>query len=35
MMPRPPVPTFALNFYNTAVADQLRSGPQDGDYPAR
>ena len=23
---RPPVPTFALNFYNTAVADQLRSG---------
>ncbi len=26
MMPRPPVPTFALNFYNTAVADQLRSG---------
>ncbi|CAN5348805.1 hypothetical protein BH20ACT13_BH20ACT13_19070 [soil metagenome] len=26
MMPRSPVPTFALNFYNTAVADQLRSG---------
>jgi hypothetical protein len=26
MIPRPPVPTFALNFYNPAVADQLRSG---------
>ncbi len=25
MIPRPPVPTFALNFYNPAVADQLRS----------
>ena len=24
-MPGPPVPTFALNFYNPAVADQLRS----------
>jgi hypothetical protein len=25
MIARPPVPTFALNFYNPAVADQLRS----------
>ena len=25
-MPLPPVPTFALNFYNPAVGDQLRSG---------
>ena len=25
MIPPPPVPTFALNFYNPAVADQLRS----------
>jgi hypothetical protein len=25
MISRPPVPTFALNFYNPAVADQLRS----------
>jgi hypothetical protein len=25
MIPRPPVPTFALNFYNPTVADQLRS----------
>jgi hypothetical protein len=25
MIPAPPVPTFALNFYNPAVADQLRT----------
>ena len=25
MISRPPVPTYALNFYNPAVADQLRS----------
>lgn len=25
MIPRPAVPTFALNFYNPTVADQLRS----------
>jgi hypothetical protein len=25
MIPPPPVPTFALNFYNPTVADQLRS----------
>jgi hypothetical protein len=25
MIARPPVPTFALNFYNPAVADQLRT----------
>lgn len=25
MIPRPPMPTFALNFYNPAVADQLRT----------
>ncbi len=25
MIPRPLVPTFALNFYNPAVGDQLRS----------
>lgn len=25
MIPRPAVPTYALNFYNPAVADQLRS----------
>ena len=25
MIPPPPVPTYALNFYNPAVADQLRS----------
>jgi hypothetical protein len=26
MIPQPPMPTFALNFYNPAVAEQLRSG---------
>ena len=26
MIPRPPMPTLALNFYNPAVAEQLRSG---------
>lgn len=26
MIPRPPMPNLALNFYNMAVADQLRSG---------
>ena len=25
MIPRSPMPTFALNFYNPAVADQLRT----------
>ena len=25
MIPRPPMPTFALNFYNPAVAEQLRT----------
>ena len=25
MIPPPPVPTYALNFYNPAVVDQLRS----------